>query len=372
MIVSVQLGAGASCTPQQKKELLLLANSVLDYAQSISSSAKAVQVAVEACAFLENSAITNCGTGSELTLDGKAECDACIVVEGPKRKSAMVGAVPDIKNPIYLCLKMLNAGMEKGRAPPRFLCGDGARQYAERAGLTLAELETDRARQALSHWLEKIKSPYLDTVGVIVHDNGVLVGCSSSGGHLLKDPGRVGPAAIRGAGVDATRDCMVVTSGFGEDIIEFGLAREACEVDDLNTLPQRMVDECVLEKYPYFGVLRTQNLPEEVLVEYLHTTESMTLAVLDTETGQRNVVYSRRPNSWGMGGWRFPKNKSKPGNGVTGYNNGYTTPYDNAYDSGYDSNGYDSNGGFMGSNASTSTYDVSVASNGSNGLQDRS
>ena len=64
-----------------------------------------------------------------------------------------------------------------------------------------------------------------DTIGGIVIDSsGNISICTSSGGHWLKPPGRVGSSAIRGAGFDfktnETEIFCALASGHGENIIE--------------------------------------------------------------------------------------------------------------------------------------------------------
>jgi len=55
---------------------------------------------------LKNSPLTNAGLGSNLTLDGKIECDASIM-DGNGFGS--VGAVSNIKNPIMIALSLLES-----------------------------------------------------------------------------------------------------------------------------------------------------------------------------------------------------------------------------------------------------------------------
>lgn len=74
----------------------------------------------------------------------------------------------------------------------------------------------------------------LDTIGVVCVDGGGRVASTvSSGGILLKQPGRVGQAALYGCGCWAENDggtgVATTTSGCGEHLVKTMLARECAE-----------------------------------------------------------------------------------------------------------------------------------------------
>jgi taspase (threonine aspartase 1) len=56
--------------------------------------------------YIKNSPMTNAGTGSNLTLNDKIECDASIM---DKDGFGSVGALSNIKNPIMVSLSLLEA-----------------------------------------------------------------------------------------------------------------------------------------------------------------------------------------------------------------------------------------------------------------------
>lgn len=70
---------------------------------------------------LENSPLTNAGYGSNLTFDGKVECDAS-VMNGSTLQFGAVGAVGGLKNPVatakLLCNNQSN-NLTFGRVLPR-------------------------------------------------------------------------------------------------------------------------------------------------------------------------------------------------------------------------------------------------------------
>lgn len=75
----------------------------------------------EATKALEDSPLTNSGFGSNLTIDGKVECDAS-VMNGEDLNFGAVGAVSGVKNPVELAKRLCqrqNVKFSYGRIPPR-------------------------------------------------------------------------------------------------------------------------------------------------------------------------------------------------------------------------------------------------------------
>lgn len=201
---------------------------------------------------LEDDENLNAGTGSNLTLDGTVECDAAIM-DGRTGDFGSVGAVPGVKNPIKLAKAILyhSRKLDKlGRIPPVTLVSSGARSFAVQSGVETVDPESmisKRAKVDWQKWIERynevreeiipkaIASPVgaiQDTVGAVAWDNcGNVAAGVSSGGLLLKHSGRVGEAAIFGAGcwaqqsADGKTSAACSISGTGEHIIKAGLAR---------------------------------------------------------------------------------------------------------------------------------------------------
>lgn len=124
------------------------------------------------------------------------------------------------RNPITLARRVLE------ETPHVLLVGAGACQL----GNDMEQL--DPAAEPLRRWQEALAAGRLqdesfgdkesvDTVGAVALDpSGVLAGGSSTGGVFGKLPGRVGDAAVFGAGVFASRAVAVVGSGVGELFLE--------------------------------------------------------------------------------------------------------------------------------------------------------
>nr|GAT43010.1 predicted protein [Mycena chlorophos] len=199
---------------------------------------------------LEDCGVLNAGRGSNLTFDGTVECDAAIM-DGLTRDFGSVGAVSGIKNPISLSLAILQHARTPdplGRIPPMTLVSTGAHSFATSQAPHLLvppdSLVSPRAKKQWATWKDRLSSaqdtatatdassPMQDTVGAIVWDetSGNIASGVSSGGILLKYPGRIGEAAVFGAGCWAQTThgkhrmaCSV--SGTGEHIVQANLAR---------------------------------------------------------------------------------------------------------------------------------------------------
>ncbi|KAG8932700.1 hypothetical protein FRC02_000731 [Tulasnella sp. 418] len=198
-----------------------------------------------------------------------------------------------VKNPIKVASQLLSRSRiqdKHGRVQPLLVVSSGAHNFAtEHSGpfqpnfvneptgsriISPEEMVTQRAKDEWSYWKSKIEEnpamkhgegtqrrPLEDTVGAVVliryHSvtgtlsdaepnrlNICLAAGVSSGGILLKLPGRVGEAAIYGAGCWASERVAVSVSGTGEQIIRAALARTLGEaVERCLTIEHEHVDE---------------------------------------------------------------------------------------------------------------------------------
>ncbi|KAF7376353.1 hypothetical protein MSAN_00050800 [Mycena sanguinolenta] len=253
---------------------------------------------------LEDSSILNAGYGSNLTLSGTVECDAALM-DGRTGDFGSAGAVSGIKNPVRLARLILEHARVPdplGRIPPLTLVSHGAHAFVEQYitgkedinALTVPpeSLVTPRARKTWEVWKARLEdalssasssvgsAPRVpsaenltmpgeededdhmngmhamqDTVGAVafvssantsINPYSIAAGVSS-GGILLKHPGRIGEAAVYGAGCWARASvdnpgqkrklgvaCSV--SGAGEYIVRANLARAIADaLDDAST-----------------------------------------------------------------------------------------------------------------------------------------
>lgn len=268
--ICIHLGASNKSTPSEKltKQVKKLCESYMNEEQvgMTNQEYQAEYYATKLLSDLEDIPFLNCGYGSNLNLDGIVECDASLMCD---RSSLWVGvgAVNSCKNPILLA-KSLYLSQTKprplGLVQPNLLVSNGAKDFmktncpsliihpskmispkafdryqalkslydnALKIGTNQSDCEVSTLDGYSSHnnavnnsrlntlmkYPDIDASQRYDTVGVIVIDSGNnFCGAISSGGILLKPKGRVGQAAIPGAGVWANNGSAVTTTGVGE------------------------------------------------------------------------------------------------------------------------------------------------------------
>ena len=99
----------------------------------LNNQSTCVEVVTKVTAFLENSELTNAGSGSNLTINGTVECEAAIM-ESANNAYAAVGCVQGVRNPIQVANVVLREqGQIKplGLVSPMVLVGDGVREKAK-------------------------------------------------------------------------------------------------------------------------------------------------------------------------------------------------------------------------------------------------
>lgn len=200
-----------------------------------------LEAVVNAVKCMEDSGYLNAGYGSVPNILGERELDA-----GLMTSTGLMGAVAAVKstrNPILL------AKIVAEKTPHIVLAGENADRLALLYGLPPLPppppLVVERYRDALkkvlreepadlyyrslrefinnntiySELVRRIIDVY-DTVGAVaIDDRGVLAAATSTGGVMLKVPGRVGDTPIPGAGFYATSRVACSATGIGEFII---------------------------------------------------------------------------------------------------------------------------------------------------------
>jgi beta-aspartyl-peptidase (threonine type) len=196
-------------------EILLTGGSALD----------AVQKAVE---FLESDPAFNAGRGSVLNARGEVELDAAIM-EGSGLRAGSAACLSRILHPVVLAREILESSRHV------MLSGEGAHEFARSRGIPLCdpeELIVDRERERYSRAKAAATPPApSDTVGAVACDSGGHVAAASStGGTLLKLPGRIGDSPLIGAGLYADdRKGAAASTGWGEGILRMVMAYRAVE-----------------------------------------------------------------------------------------------------------------------------------------------
>lgn len=228
----------------------------------------ALRAVVESIKCMEDSGVLNAGWGSVLNLLGDRGLDAGIMTS-----TGLIGAVADVKatrNAIEL------AKIVAEETPHILIVGQGADElarfkklpplppppprvvenYRNYSRILLKKESTRSYIEDLIPFLEKNREYYellektisvFDTVGACaVDDNELVVAGVSTGGLLLKLPGRVGDSAIPGAGFYATRDIACSATGIGEKIIRtmpcLRLGLEYSNKGDLERSSDQVID----------------------------------------------------------------------------------------------------------------------------------
>jgi len=349
-LIAVHAGAGYHSEANKEAYFQVCRAACQAGLESFSSSCSPLDAVVAAIAVLEDSPLTNAGTGSNLSVDGTVECDASLML-GSSTRWAGVGCLSGIKNPIKVAKGIFDLQGEQqpcGLVPPSLMVGSGAKKFALDRNLSKeANLVTEKSLQSLRRYTERVeqtmnkKSKSMievnqdsvngfqadscddhtnlrkDTVGAIaISCDGITAAGLSSGGLLLKTPGRVGQAASYGAGCWAQEGVTLTTSGVGEYLVKSLLAsRLACDleraaqsedtilVDSLNqSLNNNFSKSCSLlkefdPKDLVAGVLGAVVNPDTSNVEVFcsHSSASMIFAFQSSEMSAPETHLSRLP-----------------------------------------------------------------------------
>ncbi len=221
-------GAGGINYPERRRKGLIKATSI-GYG-ILSQSGSSLDAVVEAVRILEDTPIFNAGTGSALNLMGVVEMDASIMTSD--FRFGGVGAITNVKNPI----KVARLVME--RTDHLLLCGEGATKFARLMGMKYYDPKTKEKEHVWRRKWRSLQSPYMrtlremaelyGTIGAVAIDkNGLISVGTSTGGMVMRLPGRVGDTPIIGAGTYADRNGGVSATGHGEEILRHMLAFHA-------------------------------------------------------------------------------------------------------------------------------------------------
>jgi beta-aspartyl-peptidase (threonine type) len=198
--------------------------------------------AVEECVkVMEDDPNFNAGTGSTLTMNGTVEMDASIS-DGRTLDSGAVGLISNIRHPVSLARLI----MEK--TDHVFIVDGSAEKIAEKFGLELCDPRTpDRVKmwKEAREKFERGEVKYLpktidlvrefpdlvETVGTVAIDSdGNVAAATSTGGLMLKLPGRIGDTPVIGAGNYADNEGGAVScTGIGEVAVRLCLAKTGCD-----------------------------------------------------------------------------------------------------------------------------------------------
>ncbi|ORY94820.1 nucleophile aminohydrolase [Syncephalastrum racemosum] len=290
-----------------------------------SDSGTALEAVQAAISELENDPATNAGYGSNLTRQGTVECDASIM-DGQQGGFGAVAAVGGIANPIQAAYKMCKNGREldmpAGLVPPMVLAGPDAKAWAAAQGVATIDndqLTSPESAGKYCGYLQQLSNEDIrqDTVGAICIDaQGHCAAGVSSGGIALKIPGRVGEAAVYGAGCwaqDATLDTPGVAcsvSGTGEQIMRSLITTKCMDAivqhDDVQTALSETIKRSFLESpllrmhmEPSMGMItlrfeRSSSGDLRAEFWYAHVTDSMGIGYMSASSAKPTTFVSRK------------------------------------------------------------------------------
>ncbi|XP_050314263.1 threonine aspartase 1 [Anthonomus grandis grandis] len=341
-MIAVHCGAGRySSSPTKRKRYLSLTKKAckkgIDVLNCGGTAVKAVREAIKV---LEDDCLTNSGYGSNLTLDGRVEDEASIM-NGSNLVFGACGVVSQAKNPICLAYDIYRRQLTPqalGLAPVSLLVGDGADRHAKQAKLKIVKNSKLISRKSLRQYkqykdllTETVSPPCIsengqefnedleqhndnefrfevlldsdlsDTVGAVcLDDNGDTASGCSSGGVLLKRPGRLAQSAHYGSGVWAdsedksSRPSMAVcTTGSGEQLVKTLLAKTIAE--DLikeNNQPGVDLHTCMTEKFMKSRYLKN---------EFLTKLAGALVLKADNKNGEVSLMWTHNTLDMGIG-----------------------------------------------------------------------
>jgi len=242
--LAIHGGAGAlpraEMTPERAETFHGALREALGVGQGVLAAGGSSLDAVEATvAWLEDCPLFNAGRGSAFTREGVNEMEASIM-DGATRRAGAAFLLRRVRNPVHLARRVME------HTPLVALAGEAAERFAVEQGLKLEPVEYFFTRERYEAMLRLrgtdqtalsedvvVKLPATDqeasgTVGAVAVDaRGNLAASTSSGGTTNKFAGRVGQAAIIGAGVYAhNATCAISCTGYGEAFLRLAAAHE--------------------------------------------------------------------------------------------------------------------------------------------------
>ncbi|KAI0027816.1 nucleophile aminohydrolase [Vararia minispora EC-137] len=332
-LIAAHAGAGLHPpdTHAPVRKTLRTALSAVEHLTSSDSRIDSLSVTARILSELEAAEPLNAGYGSNLTLSGTVECDAALM-DASDGAFGAVGALCGVRSPVLAARAVLDAWRTRmddplDRVMPLTLVGEGARSFAKDRGVEICEpssLVSTRALQDWRFWKEKWENmkeeetdqlnslrktlrAQQDTVGAIVLDSTYnMTAGVSSGGLLLKAPGRVGEAAIYGAGCWADDRIACSITGQGELIIRSSVAKMIAEAvenspgeDDMHDILKHVLIDKFYKKWKAYGepqpdigvlVLRKQFDSTKARLWCAFTTPSMAIGYATTEHPKPKAV----------------------------------------------------------------------------------
>lgn len=211
----------------------------------LNEGASALDAVIAAVKLMEDDVTFNAGTGSALNADGVVECDAFVMTSA--LGSGAVASVQGVRNPVELARTV----MEKTHH--LLVVGGGAERLGREHDLELVDpaamitvrrlarwqemheqgrsFDDDPEREATDDPPDNTEADEGDTVGACTLDcHGHMAVANSSGGIVMKMPGRVGDVPVIGSGGYCGPAGGVACTGHGEPVMRLCLAKYAYDL----------------------------------------------------------------------------------------------------------------------------------------------
>jgi beta-aspartyl-peptidase (threonine type) len=222
----------------------------------LETSGSALDAVEECVKNMEDNPNFNAGIGSVLTWKGTIEMDASIS-DGKTLNSGAVAMLSSIRHPVSLARIV----MEK--TDHVLIVGESAEKIGGKFGLERCDPRTPERVQMWKEakkQFEKGELKYLpktmgllrafpdltETVGAVAVDvNGNCAAATSTGGLMLKLPGRLGDTPIIGAGNYADSTSAASCTGIGEAAVRLCLAKTACDYVEAGATAEESAKRCI-------------------------------------------------------------------------------------------------------------------------------
>ncbi len=246
MRVLVHGGAGGDPRePEPRQE-------TLDHAAATGTEAATpTDAVVEATRILESGPRFNAGVGGAVQSDGLVRTDAGLMTSDGTTGAAC--SMPGVEHAIEV------ARVVAEETPHIMVSGEHAVDIAESFDVPtdcdlwtertrerweeLDPIESDDVRQHLAWIREKFGGS--DTVGAVASDGERVAAATSTGGRWCAIAGRVGDVPQVGSGFYATENAAVSTTGAGEEIAKFGLARRVADAIEAGDSPEEATNRLI-------------------------------------------------------------------------------------------------------------------------------
>ena len=265
LAILVHGGAGAWSAERLPRGLKGVQEAAEKGFEALRAGGSALDAVEEAVATMEDNPTFNAGVGCALTLSGDVEAEASIM-DGSTLSAGAVALVRRVKNPIKLARRVMEL------TDHIVLTGPLAEDLARRLGLEFADLKTEEREALRRELLGELRAGRLryltklpellrafpdlvpGTVGAVALDaGGRLAVATSTGGLMLKLPGRLGDTPLIGCGSYADHYGACSVTGIGEVAIRLCLARMACLFMRSGLSAQEAAEACmglVLKHFP--------------------------------------------------------------------------------------------------------------------------